>query len=66
MEVAFHTGIELLGNLCEHWFIRLYNHRIHPSPSNLPQIFLSGELHGDERVAPIAIMELVFSNVICY
>ena len=60
MEVVFHNDIDILGNLCEHWFIRLYNHRIHPSPSNLPQIFLSGELHGDERVAPIATMELVF------
>ena len=49
----------IVGDLCEHWFLRIYNHRIHKSNSKLPQVFLSGELHGDERVAPTAILELV-------
>lgn len=49
----------VLENLCEHWFLRLYNHRIHKSPAKLPQLFLSGELHGNERVAPTAVIELV-------
>lgn len=50
-----------IEQLCEHWFLRLYNRRIHKSESHLPQMFISGELHGNERVAPIAVIELVLS-----
>ena len=42
---------------CEQWYLRIYNKRIHSSSRCLPQLFVSGELHGDERVAPNAVLE---------
>ena len=42
---------------CYHWYLRLFNHRIHGNVSDIPQMFLSGELHGDERVGPTAVIE---------
>ncbi|KAK8800918.1 hypothetical protein WA588_001748, partial [Blastocystis sp. NMH] len=42
---------------CYHWYLRLFNRRIHGNVSAVPQMFLSGELHGDERVGPTAVIE---------
>lgn len=39
--------------------MRLRNKRLHEDRYELPQLFLSGELHGNERVAPNALLELV-------
>ena len=43
---------------CNHHYLRIFNRRLHGSNSTVPQLFLSGELHGDERLGPNAIMEL--------
>lgn len=32
----------------DHWFLRLRNKRLHENRYELPQLFLSGELHGNE------------------
>lgn len=50
-----------LASLCEQWYLRIYNKRIHPSPLQLPQLYISGELHGDEQLAPNAVIEYVYS-----
>ena len=42
---------------CNHYYLRIFNRRLHGSNSTVPQLFLSGELHGDERLGPNAIME---------
>ena len=42
---------------CKHYYIRIFNRRLHGLNSTLPQLFLSGELHGNERLGPNAIME---------
>ncbi|KAK8805403.1 hypothetical protein WA158_002059 [Blastocystis sp. Blastoise] len=43
--------------ICRHYYMKLYNHR-NENKRYLPQVFLSGELHGDEVVSPQALIEL--------
>ena len=59
MDVLFITLLDEIDNSCDHWLLRLKNKRLHGNHTDLPQLFLSGELHGDERVAPNALLELV-------
>ena len=53
---------------CEHWFIELANRSTGPPNPRLflgdayaerPQVFLSGNLHGDEQVGPMTLLLLV-------
>ena len=44
---------------CEQWYLRIFNKRIHSSRLQLPQLYISGELHGDEQLAPNAVLEYV-------
>jgi len=54
-------GKSSLGG-CLHWFLTIYDHISHPPNSDsyaaLPEVFLSGALHGDERIGPTAVIEL--------
>ncbi len=43
--------------LCEHYIVFLSNHKI--PKQNKHQIYISGEVHGDERVGPTATLELI-------
>ena len=46
---------------CPNYFFTLQDYTAHPvgskSSSHLPEVFLSGCLHGDERVGPTSVME---------
>lgn len=46
---------------CKNYILTIQDFQMHPegsqSSSRLPEVFLSGELHGDERVGPTAVME---------
>jgi len=46
---------------CKNWFLRIEDSVQHPIGSeswkSLPEVFLSGELHGDERVGPTTVVE---------
>lgn len=59
VEVGITDAIYPIACPCDHWFIRIRNKRLHNNRYELPQLFLSGELHGNERVAPNALVELV-------
>jgi len=49
------------GDGCLHYILELQDYAVHPpdsySSNHLPEVFLSGSLHGDERVGPTAVME---------
>ena len=47
-------------NNCQQWYIRITHGATLSGPDNLssrPEVFLSGELHGNERVGPTATVE---------
>ena len=45
------------SNNCEHLIVFLSNHNV--KSTNKHQIFISGEVHGDEKVGPTASIELL-------
>lgn len=47
----------VLEERCQHYYLRLVNHRLYQNASSLPQMFVSGELHGNERLGPTAALE---------
>ena len=55
-----------LASPCEQWYLRIYNKRIHSSPLKLPQLYISGELHGDEQLGPNAVIEYVFPKTFLF
>ena len=59
VEAGIIDGNHPIALSCDHWFLRLRNKRLHENRYELPQLFLSGKLHGNERVAPNALLELV-------
>ena len=47
------------GNIhagCHSWVLHITDHASLPSAPHRPEVFLSGEIHGDERVGPAATM----------
>lgn len=50
-----------LGSGCKNWIITIEDKLAHPkgyaSFASLPEVFISGALHGDERVGPTAAVE---------
>ena len=52
-----HPGGSCNNKLCEHYIAFISNHNM--TSSRKPQIFISGEVHGDEQVGPNAAIELI-------
>jgi len=57
---------------CYNWFVTVYDHVTHPvgskSYQTLPEVIFSGALHGNERVGPTVVMEvleLLVENAYC-
>jgi len=44
---------------CKQWFIRITNEQTLKSELDRPQVFYSGNLHGNEQVGPPVLMELI-------
>lgn len=42
---------------CKQWYIRITNENTYTEPSERPEVFFSGSLHGNERVGPTTVME---------
>lgn len=46
---------------CKNWFLEMFDEEAHPEGSlsgpRLPVVFLSGAVHGNERVGPTAVLE---------
>ena len=43
---------------CKQWIVRVTNEETLPAPER-PEVFFSGELHGNERIGPTTIMEML-------
>ena len=44
---------------CKQWFIRITNEKTLAMELDRPQVFFSGNLHGNEQVGPPVLMELI-------
>ena len=47
---------------CKQWFIRITNEATLPEPDR-PEVFFSGNLHGDEDVGPMTLITMVRGSI---
>jgi len=44
---------------CKHWFLRITNETSLASDPERPEVFFSGNLHGNEEVGPMTLIYMV-------